>query len=91
MADRFAIFDVHLDSPAQSGEAITPSDTVNMNVATRAIYVGVAGNVSVQMVGYEGQANVNVLLQNVPVGLLPIRAERVHAANTTAGGLVGLY
>ena len=75
----------------QSFRAITPSDTVNIprNAAGEfpaAIFVGVAGNISI--VGADGEAAV---FQNVPVGTLPVRARRVNATGTTATGLIGLY
>jgi len=91
MADRFSRDEVLIDSPAASGFVITANDTVNLEQTTRGIYVGVAGDIGIQFSGYFGQSNVNILFTNVPVGILPVRADRVHAANTTATGLIGLY
>jgi hypothetical protein len=74
-------------SPASDAEAITPSDDADLAAATRAIWVGGAGNVQVTMLG--GQ---EVVFVGVQAGsLLPIRVVRVHEASTTATNLVGIY
>jgi hypothetical protein len=58
---------------------------------TRALYVGVGGNVHVQMAN-KAQTNINLVFAGVTSGsLLPIRIQKVHSANTTAGGLIGLF
>ncbi|HQS65375.1 hypothetical protein [Acidovorax sp.] len=66
---------------------ITASDTERIK-ATRALWVGSAGDVKVDMVG-DGQS---VVLSGVQVGtLLPIVVTRVYATGTTATNLVALY
>ena len=69
---------------------ITPSDTVNIpwnNSRIAAIYVGVAGDVTV--VNTAGQT---ALFKAVPAGtLLPVEASRVNATGTTATNLIALY
>jgi hypothetical protein len=52
----------------------------------RAIYVGVAGNISLTTI-----AGQTLTLTNVPVGLLQMGASAVASGGTTATGLVGLY
>lgn len=76
----------HDDKPLSRGAAITTSDTVNIpGGATRAIYVGGAGNIRAIM----GGAEVNFIA--VPVGTtLRISATRVNATGTTATNLVAL-
>ncbi len=65
--------------------AITPSDTVAVS-KTAAIYVGGAGNLTVQ-----GENSVAVTFYNVPAGtVLPIVANLVKATGTTATNLVAL-
>jgi hypothetical protein len=69
-----------------SASAITPSDTTP--VVCRAIYVGGAGNLSVQM----GNGSATVVITAPPVGtILPLAIEngRIMAA-TTATALVAL-
>lgn len=79
-----------LDSVCFDGFAITPSDSNTYSQPTRAIYVGLSGNLSVQMVGYDN-SNTNLTFANVLAGtMLPIRVQKVYA-NTTAAFLVGLY
>lgn len=90
MADRFSKDEVLLDSVAVSGFSITPNNDVALIQTTRAIYIGTSGNVNVEMIGFE-DANVDILFENVPVGILPIRVSRIYSSNTTATGLIGLY
>jgi predicted short-subunit dehydrogenase-like oxidoreductase (DUF2520 family) len=76
-----------LTTPARDAQAIAPSDTVALTIMPRAVYVGVAGNLAALMPG--GQT---VVFQGVAAGtLLPIRAARVNATGTTAGGLIALW
>lgn len=72
-----------LDSiPARKLVAVTPSD--DTIVGCRAIYVGVAGNLSI--IAADDTAAVTV--SNVPAGtVLPIQAKKIMAA-TTASGIV---
>lgn len=73
-------------SPADQAAEITPSDSTVL-AATRGIYVGVAGDVTVRM--NEGK-NV-VTFTNVPAGsILPVSADRIMAA-TTADGIVAMW
>lgn len=69
------------------GFAITPSNENDLANVTRAIYVGGAGNLSI-----ETKNGVTLTFIALPVGtLLPIRAAKVFALNTTATNLIGLY
>lgn len=66
--------------------AITPSDTVSLVEAVRALYVGAGGNISI--VPLDGPT---VTLTGVQSGsILPIGAARIDATGTTASSLVGL-
>lgn len=72
--------------PAERAEPITPDDDNDLPFQTRAIYVGVAGDVS--LVPRVGDA---VTFTAVPAGtVLPVRADRVRATGTTATNLVAL-
>lgn len=73
--------------PAKQGIAITPSDSTSFSFGyTRGIYVGGAGNLSVEM------ANGTVVFYSVNAGtVLPLRVTRVNSTGTTATNLVGLY
>lgn len=85
--DAFASYTDSIDAPARDCFAIAPSDTVPLTSVTKAIYVGGTGDVLLKSV--DGVADVNFTA--VPAGaILPVRAEFVRAAGTTATGLVGL-
>jgi hypothetical protein len=74
-------------APARRGFAITTNDATDLAAETRAIYVGVAGDlVAVLSSGDE------VTFAGLAGGtLLPVRVRRVKATGTTATQLVGLY
>lgn len=77
--------DSRTTSPAQNAIAVTPSDTTI--IGARSLYVGVTGDITVDMVG--GQTG--VLFKAAPVGVLPIAALRVKATGTTATNILALY
>ena len=71
--------------PASGYAAVAPSDTTEVNC--RALYVGGAGNVVLQMPG----KSETVSFLSVPAGtFMPVSARRVMAA-TTATNIVALY
>jgi len=74
------------DGPTKQAFSITPSNTVNFSVPTRAIYCGGAGNI--QVVTPDGTV---IPFLAVPVGtILPVAAIRVNSTSTTATNLVGM-
>lgn len=78
---------VNSPNPGEGAFAIVPDDAVNLAVKPRAIYVGGAGNISLLTLNGE-----TVVFTAVPVGsILPVRATRVNATNTTATLLIGIY
>ena len=70
--------------PAKDLEAITPSDTVNLNMPSRGVYVGGDGDAACVL------ANGNVVtLKGLSAGiLLPLEVVRINATGTTATYLV---
>ena len=73
--------------PAGDALTITPADS-DLSIISRAIYVGVAGNLTVKMAGSE---NI-VTFTGVAAGsLLPIRVTQVRSTATTATDIVALY
>lgn len=72
-------------SAAYDGVAITPSDATVIP-KTRAIYVGVTGNITVRMASGN-----SVLYSNVPVGVLPIQVDMVKSTGTTATTMIAMY
>lgn len=86
MLDRFEGKAQGFESPATSGFGITPNDSVDLSEVTRALYVGVAGDVQVTLL-----SGSTLTFGNVNAGtFLPVRAVRVLATGTTASSLVGL-
>ena len=75
-------------NPARSAVAVTPHDSNNLAQASRALYVGVAGDISVEMLG-SGSA---IIFKAVPAGtILPIQVTRVNSTSTTATNITALY
>lgn len=73
--------------PANEAEAVTPSDTTKLTGTTRALYIGVGGNVTVLMP--DGTTVLFVGLQSGTI--LPVRVRRVNSTATTATSIVALY
>lgn len=95
MADRFSRDFPQLDSPAQDGFVMGVGNTANVfPQATRAVYVGVSGNLEVVMLGSGpggNNANTILVLQSVPGGsIFPLRISAI-GANTTANGIIGFF
>lgn len=74
-----------------SGEhafAITPSNDADLPYVTRGLYVGVGGDVTVDMHGGE----TNVAFVGMVAGMLyQLRVKKVYSTGTTAGSIVGVY
>lgn len=72
--------------PSGQLTGVTPSDVTIYSPAIRQLYIGSAGNVSVQ-----DEAGNTVTFMNVPAGfyLTPFFVKKVLATGTTAGALVG--
>lgn len=84
------LFSSAADSPIAPAErcfAIVPSDSEPLPLATKAIYVGTAGDVTLRSVaGAE-----DVVFRNLPDGaVLDVRVIAVRATGTTAADIVAL-
>lgn len=76
-----------ITAPASRFAAITPHASNDLNFITRAVYVGVTGDIA----AVDPDNNV-VVFKAVPAGtILPIRVRRINAVNTTATDLVALW
>lgn len=76
-----------LSAPAAVCFAIIPNDAGNLPLATKALYVGAAGDVTLRSV----RASADVTFKNVQAGaILDVRVLAVRSAGTTASDLVGL-
>lgn len=87
VTDEFEIV-LNPDPSFRNAAAITTSDTVDLTIPTRGIWVGGTGAVKVNLV----DTGTNITFSAVPAGtLLPVRAKRVLATGTTATNLVALW
>lgn len=79
--------DANLNAPVDDAFAITPHDTNYLSAVPRGIYVGVGGDIRVDMAG-TGDA---ITFKNVATGsIMPIRVTRVYDTGTDATNLVAL-
>jgi hypothetical protein len=75
-----------LNYPAEHAEAVTPSDSTDLAVVSRALWVGGAGDVAVIMAS--GAA---ATFANVAAGThLPVRVSRVKSTGTTGTLILAL-
>lgn len=86
MADPNSSKAAGLESPAEHAVAITPDNSTDLATYTRALYIGVAGDVKVDMA-----KGGTVTFKDVPIGILPVRAKRVYDTGTTATNILGLW
>jgi hypothetical protein len=85
--DRFESFSDTATGPSRAPFAIIPSDSLELVVLPKALYVGTGGTVVLRGL----DAAVDVTFRNVASGqILDVRARFVRATGTTAGDIVGL-
>jgi hypothetical protein len=74
--------------PDNHAEAVAPSDAADLPKGkTKALWVGGAGNLSVDMA-----SGATVLISGVPAGTrLPFSVKRVRSTNTTATLILAVY
>lgn len=86
ITDKFSATTDSIIAPATNCFPITPSDVDDLSVATKAIYIGEAGDLAVRSLGGD-----LVTFANVQAGtILDVRIRQVRQTGTTAGSLVGL-
>ncbi|MGA0398230.1 MAG: spike base protein, RCAP_Rcc01079 family [Ilumatobacteraceae bacterium] len=73
--------------PAHHAVAVTPNDSTDLTDTSRALYVGAAGDVKVDMYGSGTVTFVGVTAGSV----LPVRVDRVYSTGTTATSIVALW
>lgn len=85
--DIFKRFKRNMESPAELADAVTPDDDADLEFTTRALYIGVTGDVVVHMVGSTTPVTFVGLLGGIEH---PYRVDRVLASGTTALSIVAL-
>lgn len=88
MATSAAYRNANATAPAHTAWTVTPSD-VTIFPVTRALYIGAAGNLTVDMADDSGGSPITFV--NVPVGIFPLQVIRVRSTGTTAASIVALY
>lgn len=83
-------FENYIDSPvapAESCFAITPSNSQDLEIATKALFIGTGGDVALVPIRGTGP----VVFRNVQSGsIIDVRVRAVKASGTTAENIVGL-
>lgn len=76
-------------APAGSGAAVTPNDSADLGYLARALYVGGAGNIQMDIYDPVTRKRTSVNFANVPAGtILPWKTPKVYATGTTATNIV---
>jgi len=73
-------------NPADGAASVTPNDGADLAFVARALYVGGTGNIKIDTPNGD-----TVTFNAVPVGVLPVRANKVYSTGTTATNIVALY
>lgn len=90
MTDQFEGHAQGLTAPATSALTVTPSDSQDLPTMPRAIYVGGAGALRVELL--DAPVGSDVTLSALQPGMVyPLRVRKVYATGTTATGLIGLW
>ena len=85
--DNLSRFSDSPSSPARTCFAVTPSDSAELSIVTKALYIGTGGDLAIVPVDGTGP----VTFRNLPDGgMLDVRVRAVLATGTTAADLVGL-
>lgn len=76
------------NAPYYGAVAVTPADGSDLALTgTRALYIGVTGDVKVDTLG----GDTGIVFKAVPVGVLYVAVKRVYSTGTTATNIVALY
>lgn len=87
LKDDFQAFADSPLAPATQCFAIVPDDAADLPLATKAIFIGQGGDVTLRALN----SDTDVLFRNLPDGMiLDVRVRAIRAAGTTAADIVGL-
>jgi hypothetical protein len=85
--DRYAGTGSDLLGPANDGAAVTPNDSTDLPTVSKRLWIGGAGNVTLNTV-----AGTTLVYTNVAAGTyLRVRAARVFSTGTTASNIVAEF
>lgn len=86
MTDPFKTYAVGMSDPINAATSISPNDSDDLPVTTRAVYIGTAGALRVTL-----NSGDIVTFSNMGAGWHPLRVQRVWATGTTALQIVGCH
>lgn len=76
-----------LIDPAEKAFSVTPSDTADLTQVTRGLYVGVSGNVKVDMVSGD-----TLTFVAMAAGVVhPLQVKKVYSTGTDATDIIGVF
>lgn len=87
MTDPFENYHRTIIDPVDRAFAITPSDSAELSIATRGLYIGGAGDV-VAVLSSGDEVTFTGMLAGA---IYPLRVKQVKSTNTTATSIIGLY
>lgn len=78
------------DDPSKDGLAFTGTVDVTVDPPSRGLYIGADGDVTVDMLGYDGAAGAtNLTFAGAKAGsILPICVIKIYDTGTTASGVI---
>jgi hypothetical protein len=80
-----------VDAPARMAALVAPHDTNDLPQYAKALYIGVAGDLTIVPAGDTSANGTSVLFTNVPVGWFPVQVRRVLDTGTDADEIVAVY
>lgn len=86
--DPFFASNIDPVTAARHAEAVTPSDTADLNHVTSAIYIGGAGNLALILANDSAPVTFTGLAAGT---VLQVQAKRIMATNTTATALLAMW
>lgn len=86
--DPYAVRSTEVASQARGAVAVTPSDSADLTVDAKALYIGTGGDITV--IPINNQDDAPILFANHPVGYLRVQVRRVMATGTDAADIVAL-
>lgn len=86
ITDEFKSFTPTMGDPVGQAQPVVPDDNTDLLYLTRALYVGVAGDVKVTLAG-----GAVATFAAMTAGWHPLRVARVHATGTTATHIIGCW
>lgn len=78
-----------VSSQARNAVTVTPSDSADLAVPAKALYIGSAGDIVVLPINATDDSQ-TVKFSNHPVGYLPLQVRRVLSTGTIASGIISL-